>query len=232
MQPLKTLHSSHGQSDGFPALNFMIKHRLRLGLVLAATLLAACKTKTVQVYPVPSLPEGYAKSSQEHSGPYTGQGRIGTVGNVRTPELVKVYGVNRYVDPVDPRMMHERHAVYRLEEQPHWVVRTPNGKNKVLLGPIVGLNRPEYKPAPEAAELGRELMTARRSVEEGDKYLEEIKAREGVLESAVKKSLDNQEKLNQVTKELADKVERLDKGGVNSEAPQSQAQPQLSPGKQ
>ena len=98
----------------------MIKHRLRLGLLLAATLLAACKTKTVQVYPVRSLPEGYAKSSQEHSGPYTYQGRIGTVGNVRTPELVKIYGVNRYVDPVDPRMMHERHAVYRLEEQPHW----------------------------------------------------------------------------------------------------------------
>jgi hypothetical protein len=90
----------------------------------------------------------------------------------------------------------------------------------------------EDKPAPEAAELGRELMTARRSVQESDKYLEEIKAREGVLESAVKKSLDNQEKLNQVTKELADKVEQIDKTGANGEAPQSQAHPQPSPGKQ
>src|SRR5437016_14371258 len=114
----------------------MTKDRLGLALILTATLLAGCKTRTVQMYPVRSLPEGYAKSSQEYSGPYIGQGRIGTVGNVRTPELVKVYGVNRYVDPADPRMMHERHAVYRLEEQPNWVVRTPSGKNKVLLGPI------------------------------------------------------------------------------------------------
>jgi hypothetical protein len=207
----------------------MIKHRLRLGLLMAATLLDGCQTKTVKVYPVRSLPEGYVKSSQEYSGHYTGQGRIGTVGNVRTPELVKVYGVNRYVDPADPRMVHERHAVYRLEEEPNWVVRTPHGENKVLLGPIVGLNRPEYKLTPEAAELGRELMSARRSVQESEQYLEEIKAREGVLESGLKKSLENQEKLNQVTKELADKVEQMDKTGANGEWAQNQAQPQSSP---
>jgi hypothetical protein len=207
----------------------MIKHGLRLGLLMAATLLAGCQTKTVKVYPVRSLPEGYAKSSQEYSGHYTGQGRIGTVGNVRTPELVKVYGVNRYVDPADPRMVHERHAVYRLEEEPNWVVRTPHGENKVLLGPIVGLNRPEYKLTPEAAELGRELMSARRSVQESEQYLEEIKAREGVLESGLKKSLENQEKLNQVTKELADKVEQMDRTGANGEWAQNQAQPQSSP---
>jgi hypothetical protein len=151
------------------------------------------------------------------------------LGNVRTPELVKVYGVNRYVDPADPRMVHERHAVYRLEEEPNWVVRTPHGEKKVLLGPIVGLNRPEYKLTPEAAELGRELMTARRSIQESEQYLEEIKAREAVLESGLKKSLENQEKLNQVTKELADKVEQMDKNGANGEWAQNQAQPQSSP---
>jgi len=198
--------------------------------LLAATLLAGCQTKTVMMYPVRSLPEGYAKSSQEYRGTYSVQGRIGSVGNVRTPELVKVYGVNRYMDPADPRIVHERHPVYRLEEEPNWVIRTPHGENKVLLGPIVGLNRPEYKPAPEAAELGRELMSARRSVEESEQYLEEIKAREGVLESGLKKSLENVEKLNQVTKKLADKVERMEKSaGANDEWAQNQAQPQSSP---
>jgi hypothetical protein len=36
----------------------------------------------------------------------------GSVATVRQSELVKVYGVNRYVDPSDPAIMHERHAIY------------------------------------------------------------------------------------------------------------------------
>ena len=32
-------------------------------------------------------------------------GPIGTVANVRQAEQVKVYGVNRYIDPADPRIM-------------------------------------------------------------------------------------------------------------------------------
>ena len=39
----------------------------------------------------------------------------GTVGNLRQTEAVKVYGINRYVDAADSSIMHERHAIYRLE---------------------------------------------------------------------------------------------------------------------
>ena len=128
--------------------------------VVVATVMACCTT--VRMYP--RSVRGYAKSSHDGSeGQDNGPGRIGTIGNVRSSEMVKVYGVNRYVDPSDSRVMHERHAMYRLEEQPQWVLQTPKGGNKILLGPIVGLNRPEYKPAPDSAELGRELMTARRA---------------------------------------------------------------------
>ena len=39
---------------------------------------------------------------------------IGTMRNVRETESLKVYGMNRYVDPSDPRVLHERHAIYRV----------------------------------------------------------------------------------------------------------------------
>jgi hypothetical protein len=68
--------------------------------------------------------------------------------SLREPETVKVYEVNRYVDAGDPRIMHERHAVYRLEEQPTWVTRPPKDRNGIILGPIVGLRKPEYAPEP------------------------------------------------------------------------------------
>jgi hypothetical protein len=68
--------------------------------------------------------------------------------SLREPETVKVYGVNRYVDAGDPRVMHERDAIYRLEEQPAWVTRSPKNRNEVILGPTVGLRKPEYAPEP------------------------------------------------------------------------------------
>jgi hypothetical protein len=188
-----------------------------VSLIVVVAMLAGCQTKqTVWMYPSPAVGEGYNKSYS------SGEGRIGTVGNVRSSEVVKVYGVNRYVDPADPRLMHERHAVYRLEEQPGWVVQTPKGGNKILLGPIVGLNRAEYKPAPDAAELGRELMTARRATEENNKYLDDVRSRLAVMETSVKMSLENQEKLNQVTKALADKIQQTD---PTDGAPQNQPTP-------
>jgi hypothetical protein len=193
-----------------------------VSLIVLAAVLTGCQTKqTVRMYPSQAFGEGYNKSSPDPRYS-SGEGRIGTVGNVRSSEVVKVYGVNRYVDPADPRLMHERHAVYRLEEQPGWVVQTPKGGNKILLGPIVGLNRAEYKPAPDSAELGRELMTSRRATEENNKYLDDVRSRLAVMETAIKTSLENQEKLDQVTKALADKIEQIDPSGGAS---QNQATP-------
>src|SRR5271166_4520637 len=78
----------------------------------------------------------------------SGRAPIGTVGNLRQTEAVKVYGMNRYVDPADTSIMHERHAIYRLEQQPSWITRSPRNQNEVILGSIVGLRKPEYAPEP------------------------------------------------------------------------------------
>jgi hypothetical protein len=39
---------------------------------------------------------------------------------VRYPEVVRAYHVGRYVDPNDDLVMHEQHAVYRVEENTRW----------------------------------------------------------------------------------------------------------------
>ncbi len=86
-----------------------------------------------------------------------GPAPVGTVGNLRQTEAVKVYGMNRYVDAADSNIMHERHAIYRLEEQPSWITRSPRNQNEVILGSIVGLRKPEYAPEPMPGETTREM---------------------------------------------------------------------------
>jgi len=39
---------------------------------------------------------------------------------VRYPEVVRAYHVGRYVDPNDDLVMHDQHAVYRVEENTRW----------------------------------------------------------------------------------------------------------------
>ena len=39
---------------------------------------------------------------------------------VRYPEVVRAYHVGRYADPNDDLVMHEQHAIYRVEENTRW----------------------------------------------------------------------------------------------------------------
>ena len=89
----------------------------------------------------------------------------GDIDGVRYGEIVKVYAANRYVDPTDPRTMHERHAVYRVEQDPQFVLNATKRKQETILGPIVGLRRPEYAPAARSNEIGREVLTTRQNTE-------------------------------------------------------------------
>lgn len=39
---------------------------------------------------------------------------------IRYPEVARAYHVGRYVDPSDDLLMHERHVVYRVEDNARW----------------------------------------------------------------------------------------------------------------
>ena len=80
--------------------------------------------------------------------------------NVRLPEKIKAYGVNRYIDPSNPRIMHERHVVYRIEEDPKWRLTT-NANRQILIGNTLTNSKLNNHPALLEKELALELQRQR-----------------------------------------------------------------------
>lgn len=80
--------------------------------------------------------------------------------NVRLPERVKAYAVNRYIDPANPRIMHERHVLYRIEEDPAWRLATDESK-QILIGNHLTDGKLNYNPVLMEKELAMELQRQR-----------------------------------------------------------------------
>lgn len=160
--------------------------------------------------------EGYSKDSSSHkkSRHNTRTQRQPDTSGVLTNETVKVYGIGRYVDSSDPRILHERHAVYRLEETPSWRLQPPARQPEVLMGPIVGLRKPEYAPEPLQGEVGRDLIATKQNTQaaiDGVKTVtgDEVKMRQE-LNDNLKRVNENEETL---AKELADLKRRMEEAG-------------------
>jgi hypothetical protein len=129
-----------------------------------------------------------------------------SVSAVRSNEIVKVYDIGRYVDPVDCRVMHERHAVYRLESSSGWKLQPPVGQNEILLGPIVGLRRAEYHPEPVAGELGMQIQQTRRDAEVAASTTEVLKSQ---IEAFQQRLNDDAARQNQNNAMIADQIRQL-----------------------
>jgi hypothetical protein len=148
---------------------------------------------------------------------------VGSGGGLREPGSIEVFGMNRYIDPADSRIMHERHAIYRLQQQPAWISRSPRDQHEVILGPIAGLKRAEYAPEPLPGETSREIMHARRGVELANDSLKAM--REGQerlansVETLAKETADAERKLTSVVSMLNERVKHLevDSGIVHDE---------------
>lgn len=75
---------------------------------------------------------------------------------VRVSETLKSYPVGRYVDPVDPTIMHEAHVVYRKEAGASWNLN-PNAPTVLPLGPVLAVADPARTPGPLPAELEQKM---------------------------------------------------------------------------
>jgi hypothetical protein len=75
----------------------------------------------------------------------------------RTAGTVRAYRVGRTVDPADLRVMHEAHWVYRVEEDPSFILYT---EDKVVLEPSTHPD-PNYAPVLLEQELAAEVMRQR-----------------------------------------------------------------------
>jgi hypothetical protein len=182
-------------------------------------LISGCSSEKIYMQPVRTYPaaaaskDGYAKSSPDSSA-HTVNG-IGRVGSVRTGEVVKAYGVNRYVDPADPRVMHERHAIYRMEEGAGWVMQTPQGARGIILGPVVGLKNPEDAPIPRDSEIKRELLASRQALEKSNEELERLRRNQEGMNQYLKMSAEAQGKLAVIAEGLSQRLKRVEKSTGN-----------------
>lgn len=155
------------------------------------------------------------------------------VSGLRESGTVKAYGMGRYVDPTDPRIMHERHAIYRLEEQPAWITRSPKNQPEVILGPIVGLKRAEYAPEPLPGETAREIVNARHGIEQANDSISAVLASQEKLASSVsslaKETADAERKLTSVVSILNDRVKHLEAESGNARDERAQGPQTESP---
>jgi hypothetical protein len=139
---------------------------------------------------------------------------IGTVRNVRESESVEVYGMNRYVDPSDPRVLHERHAIYRIEQEPRWVVQSDRNQNGILLGPILGLRNAQYAPEPLPGETARDLVQTKQGLQNANRDIHAIQQNQEKLattvESLAQQTLDAQRKLATVVSTLNGRLQKLE----------------------
>lgn len=67
-------------------------------------------------------------------------------GSPRRPARVRVLQVGRSIDPADPRVMHESHSVFILDEDESWELQRQDGKLR-----LPGENPPSPRSSPEGA---------------------------------------------------------------------------------
>jgi hypothetical protein len=187
---------------------------LRFAAWLEFALLFGCAQSKPQavIHPVRTMAPA-AKSEQSSSLPTS---PIGTMRNVRENESLKVYGMNRYVDPSDPRVLHERHAIYRVEQQPRWVTQSDRTENGILLGPILGLRNPQYAPEPLPGEAARDIVQTKRGLQEANLDIHAIQQNQEKLattvQSLAEQTLDAQRKLANVVSTMNGRLQKLEGG--------------------
>jgi hypothetical protein len=182
--------------------------------------IAACQSQPTTVI----VPARHDRGTPKADSPASKAVPPGSAANVRQSELVKVYGMNRYVDPSDPAILHERHAIYRIEQKPEWVTRSPRSQGEILLGPVLGLRKAEYAPEPLPGETARDLVETHRGLEEANKGVQAVRENQeklaGSVESLARRTAEAQQKLTGVLSVLNERLKRLEgDSGIATELP-------------
>jgi hypothetical protein len=142
---------------------------------------------------------------------------LGTVRNVRESESVKAYGMNRYIDPSDPRVLHERHAIYRLEQEPRWITQSNRKEGGILLGPVLGLRNSQYAPEPLPGETARDLVQTKQGLQDATRDIHLIQQNQEKLattvQSLAEQALDAQRKLTDLVSTLNGRLQKLERSG-------------------
>lgn len=117
---------------------------------------------------------------------------------VRTEEITKAYPVGRYSDPNDPDVMHERHVVYRREQEPDWNYM-PDAPLPLPLGPIVAESNPSSS---YYVKTDAELMNAQQKAQ-ADALAEQNRALQKRIATLQQGESQNQAEIDRLKKQLA-----------------------------
>lgn len=112
--------------------------------IIPLVLLSACASQKPVVMQMPRSVPGAVLPAQR-------------VESVRYSENLKVYPVSRYIDPNNSLVMHEAHAVYRVETTAKWNL-SPNAPVHIPGGPVIGLIDPARRDSPVTAEVAAEVQ--------------------------------------------------------------------------
>jgi hypothetical protein len=117
-----------------------MKANYLLPICALALLLGACSSPRVVIVhePNPEQPPTHIPLQSE--------------ANVIIPGQTKAYPVARYVDPSNPRIMHERHVIYRREEDDRWRLAA-NARQQILIGNLASDSKQQRRTTPYAQEL-------------------------------------------------------------------------------
>ena len=114
--------------------------------------------------------------------------------SVRYGENLKMYSFGRYVDPNDGLVMHEAHAVYRVETTAKWNLH-PSVPVTVPSGPVVGLIDPAHKDSPTTsevvAEVGRQKAATLALMEQGQRMNQSLAQLSKTLAATTQVSVEN-----------------------------------------
>lgn len=129
--------------------------------------------------------------------------------NVRLPEHVKAYAVNRYIDPANRRILHERHVLYRLENDADWRMRA-NANQQIIVGNTMSSSKLELQPIPLTKELASELTTQKRMRSQMEETQKKMMVAAEAMSGAATKLRGAVEEQNNAIEELKQRVEMLE----------------------
>ena len=149
--------------------------------------------------------------------------------NVRIPGVTKAYPVARYVDPSNPRIMHERHVIYRREEDDRWRLAA-NARQQILIGNLESDSRQERRAAPYAQELPNLIRKNQQEARALNKTIQSQNEQTAALTESIRNLGKGMEAINSRLGAVEKKVNVQQQGRANPQPSASpQAQPQESP---
>ena len=161
-----------------------MKQYIYLGLTIS---FVGCAQRQVVYYPTSSTADPIVKVTRPSED----------LDGLRYEEHVKAYALGRYRDPRNPRIMHERHLAYRVEQDSSWDY-SPKRAFNVPLGKVKAASTPNSANSLRTAS---QEVEAQKQQEKNAALVEQNK----ILES----KLSNFEQGNQQLNQLAEKNKKL-----------------------